>query len=558
MGLRQRVKKWWNHDKAADPTVPAGQPGTPENAIRKAVEMRKDWRVKLQCRAFGSQATIPVQDMSANDAYDLMGEGVENYLRGRGNGNWRLDVVDLEGTTKYSYKLPVGGGEKQYRPTGGKADGDGSGGGGGGGGTWKEMFMVQIEREKLQMAQAAEDRKGMQESINTLMLSQVESYKVQLEAARGSGGEGLLDNPVMMQLFTTMVNNMFVQKENFFANLKDALEFSRTLQPQITGESDTAALISSIAPLITAVVTSRGGATPQAIMPGIAQGLSSLTKEQLIALTYEPEKLRAYISTLPGGAAAAKPTVDLPQPGALMAATEAAKDKLTQPAETATSESYPAPGPGSDQAPPVPDPHLALVDSMLAQFRADITAGEPADYLARQLLGMVMYARSLPRSHRVLQGLVECEASALESEFNRFCAAVPELARDPERSLGLKLALIAALMEGGEQAPVEQAAAEDAPQSIPSEQQVIDQEEQMPGIDSEAQIRIDSEAETVAAETPEPVLKEQIDDEDRPESAGVPGGEPERTAGDASGSEQQIPEDGDQTIREDSDAAQAA
>jgi hypothetical protein len=235
-----------------------------------------------------------------------------------------------------------------------------------------------------------------------------------LELAKALKGDGS-DKSFERELLGNLYNNFLVSKENTFDNAMKIIEVSRALQPQIEKEDPTTALINGLVPLVAQIAASRmSGAAP------------NLNHEQLRQLQAHIDALQQQGAGLPQTAG-----VSLPHPGE----SRAAEPQAEVPATSHTPDASP------------PDPHMGVVDAMTEQFREDIRAGVDSQILAATLIGMIEYNRGLARPHRLFAGLVNATVETYEREFDRFCAAVPELAGDEAARRDLKMALTMILVE---------------------------------------------------------------------------------------------------------------
>ncbi len=470
------------------PSQPPGsgikkQPPTIERAVQEAAAKAQDgWKVKIHCKDLKGRAFVGVETISVQDAMELMLDDVDEYLRGGfGSGQFSLRVHNPLGVMTSSYSVNVGG-TATYNPargTQGNGDGGGSSGNSGGGFNQKEMFQMMLDANKVNS-----------EMMMKMAEGQMEFWKSQ---AMNSGGDSVLDHPVMGQLIPTLFNNAFVQKENFFENLTQAMEFSKSLQPNIAAESDLASIMNMVGPIITALVASRGGGSVPQIVQGVQKSLQGQSEAELNSLLRDPAALQKHIDKLKTQEIAK--TAALPQPGAQT-------DKTDRPDVTAQQASSPdEPGQhevkDQEQAANVPDPHLALADSMIAQFRADIDHGANPAALASSLMGIVQYCRTLETAPRVMVGLLQAkDLESLVQEYERFCAAVPELAGNPERIESLKTGLIAELM-GDQAETVEQIepVGVTEPETVPFEPSQQESEQGAKALEEDAEyVRVDTTA----------------------------------------------------------------
>ena len=393
------------------PDVNPKQPETLQLAIAKAIQAKNlDWKMVIFCRDPKSRALGEVVRMPVREAVNIA-EDLPDWIRANhGAGEFSVRLANSAGTEEAEYTYRVFG-AAPYNTGLGHTNKDG-------GKTQKDSDMTSVLVQFVMKSL---------ESRNGDPIKYMEAMAGMLDRFRPSSGDS---DPLRDRILSTLMDNFFVQKQNLFADLRDAMEFARTMQPQIPPEDPTVALLSSLAPMLTALVTSKTGMPVQQVMPNIMQQIASIPDHELAAITEsgDPGQIKSKIAQLMAGAGAIPQGVALPHPGA------------SQPAQQAQQAQSPP-------QPAGPDPHHAVVDTMIEQFRKDIRSGVDPTVQANSLIAMISYNQGLEKPHRLFTGLVNAGPDEYEREFDRFCAAVPELAANSQASAALKMALTMMLVQ---------------------------------------------------------------------------------------------------------------
>lgn len=399
------------------PEVNPKQPETLQLAVAGAIEKKNtDWKMVILCRDPKSRALGEVVRMPIREAVDIV-QDLPDWIRANhGSGEFSVRLANGAGTeeAEYTYRIfgapPYNTGMHRTGGDGGKSKDEGT-----------TSILAQF------VLKALESKDGDPLKYMEAMAGMFERMRPQ------EGGTDEFRDKVL----STLMDNFFVQKQNMFADLRDAMEFAKTMQPQIPPEDPTTAILSSIAPMLTALITNRTGMSASQVMPGIVEQIQEI---QQLAAAGDMQRVQAKLSGILGSAGLSPAGVALPHPG---------ESQPRQIAGAHTSQAgAPEQGPQPQPTQSVTeDPHHTLVESMIQQFRDDIRSSVDPRIQANTLIGIIEYNRGLRAPHRLLAGLVNAGVDDYEREFERFCAAVPELAGNPQAKLALGTALTMLLLE---------------------------------------------------------------------------------------------------------------
>jgi len=259
--------------------------------------------------------------------------------------------------------------------------------------------------------------KALEGSMNPTQNLKALAETMQMLQPQGNGNG---ESGIIRELLTTLVNNTFIEKETALDNTQKVLEIAKALQPTIPPEDPTVAIAQSVIPLITAMMASKGG-NSNAIMQ---------------ALQSNPQ-LAGQIQSALSGTTQPKPQ-QLPEPGQQPG--EPPQPPAKQP-QLAPQDKKPMP------AEAVPSSDKSLIDDAVEKFRGHIREKVDADRLTQLFVSMVQLAQIWTPEHPLFKSLInEDNLDKLEHEFDRFCAAIPELVENEELKNQMKIRLAAMLM----------------------------------------------------------------------------------------------------------------
>lgn len=231
-----------------------------------------------------------------------------------------------------------------------------------------------------------------------------------IELAQVLKGDGS-DKTFEREIFSVLYNNSLSEKESSLENAMKIIELSQAISPKIEKEDTTTALINGIAPVLGQIVAARVGAQP-----------------------------RQEISQLQGNVQSLQGQTVLPRPGG---AYGESIDPPGRPAEAVSGAS----SPGAPHT--TVNPYHKMLDDIIEEIRKDLRGDADDTIIAQKLLGLIHFARAFTTDdpHPLLRGILASTDETANQEFFRFCSAIPELQRKPDRvkNIGINiLRLIAA------------------------------------------------------------------------------------------------------------------
>lgn len=199
------------------------------------------------------------------------------------------------------------------------------------------------------------------------------------------------------EMMSILLQNALSERNSPIQELREIMEFSRTLQPQVQHEDGLTALLQTG---LTSLLASQGGSNPLA-------AISALGK----------------MATPPGqGQVQATPLASTP-PAQIP---EAQQDHRVVPQQQAGSQ---ASGPAPE------DPQTAFYNLTILPFRRAVTAGATPEQLGNLILGILGTAKQWTPSnpHPLVAELVNAVTpTQLSAGFDTFCSAIPELKSNAE------------------------------------------------------------------------------------------------------------------------------
>lgn len=399
------------------------QPDSLELAVAEAIQKQHlDWGLKIYYRPDKKPIRSSLVEIPLSDATDIV-ENIEAWLRNTyGAGHFIVNLFNKSGTGECEYHYEVGG-AAPYRGKGGSKDGDGDSDGLGGKGERQNM-MTLITTILMKLLEGRTNGDPVETALKIAELMRPQQ-----------GGD------FQERLLSSLVDNFFVEKQNKIQDMKDMVEMGRLFSPQIPEQDTTIALITALAPalgpVLGSMVAGKTGAAVQEIPPSVLQQLQAIPDDQIKALAADPSRFKALIAQMAGGAAAPS-GVALPAPGQSAPQTPVKPEEPTAPIQQAPQE--------QTAGPPPPDTHMAVVETMVEQLRNDIRSGVDWANVAGSLIGIVEYNRALAQPHRLFSALANATVENYQREFDRFCAAVPELA-DANKKQSLEAAMTTILIE---------------------------------------------------------------------------------------------------------------
>ena len=368
-------------------------------------------------QGYGQEGNIIISDMAE------YADSIEEMVRDRwGGGEFHVRFYDGSAKEYARYAFNVIGPNKT------KSDSD-NGDNTGSSNIYKDLAM-----------------KALEGSMNPTQNLKTLAETMQMLQPKGDG-----EGSIVRELLATLVNNVFIEKETALDNTQKVLEIAKALQPTIPPEDPTVAIAQSIIPLIAAMMASKNG-NSNAIMQTL-QSNPALAGQLQSALS-------GTVQQLPEPGQQPGPSTQTParQP-------QLAPQEKTPPAEAVSSQ---------------PEDDKSLIDDAVKKFRKHIREKTDADRLTQLFISMVQLAQIWTPEHPLFKSLInENNLDKLEHEFDRFCAAIPELSNNEELKKQMKIRLAAMLMTAG----IDQEDIESEDEDVPdyqAEKDNIQQPERIP------------------------------------------------------------------------------